>query len=129
MQDGPALLKELFRIDGLQVFRVGGHQILWVLGGGAAVQGLGESAVEPARAASHGTRCGEGKHSHSPGSSPEDKALNCARKTQARELTSGRCCHVRVLQGGLKEFPGSSFLLGRVLEIPLLRYLDLYGLF
>lgn len=75
VQDGPALLKELFRVNGLQVFRVGGHQILWVLGGGAAVQGLGESAVEPARAASHGTRCGEGKHSHSPGSSPEDKAL------------------------------------------------------
>ena len=116
VQDGPALLKELFRVNGLQLFRVGRHQILRVLGGGAAVEGLGESAVEPARAVAHGTRCGEGKHSHLPGSSsssrsaqPEGKALNCPQKPGAQfRATSPRS----LLQGGLKEFPGSSFLLG-----------------
>lgn len=61
LQDRPAFLEELFGVNGLQMFWVRGLQILRVLGGGAAVQGLGESAIESARAVSHGTGCREGK--------------------------------------------------------------------
>lgn len=60
VQDSPAFLQELFGVDGLQVLWVRGHQVLRVLGRCAAVECLGESTVEPARAVSHGIHCGEG---------------------------------------------------------------------
>lgn len=132
VQDSPAFLQELFGVDGLQVLWVRGHQVLWVLGRRAAVECLGESTVEPARAVSHGIHCGEGDtcytlslllpFSSSHSERPQDKAVSVHRSW-------GRCCHVHGLRGGLQERPGSSFLGGQLLEILRLKYLDLYGLF
>lgn len=63
VQDCPAFLQKLFRINGLQMSWVRWHQVLRVLGGSAAVQCLGKSTIESARTVSHGTRCRKGKQS------------------------------------------------------------------
>lgn len=87
VQDSPAFLQELFGVDGLQVLRVGGHQVLRVLGRRAAGECLGESTVQPAGAVSHGVHCGEGDMlTHS--ARPQDKAVSVHR-------SGGRCGHTK----------------------------------
>lgn len=120
LQDRPAFLEELFGVNGLQMLWVRGLQILRVLGGGAAVQGLGESAIESARAVSHGTGCREGKeNNYTLGSFSCLSSLSTRLSwrgqlllsTETETLMQGNAV---TSTGRLKAFPGSTFPLGQV---------------